>query len=637
MQRFGFFKQTQSLSAGLELTLEKDVSPLSSKRAACGVLLCVEESVINTNQTLADRDPRDQVSQIATISSLKVFKLDASSTTNNGGGKRRNLLASVSSQQSRLTRVSNGVKIDGRLEPGRATLRLELSKQDDCQAEFVCQTQGVDSNGRELIITSHILQQSENNQQKNHLTWTPRLGIEVSSSDQLLSAKLAVMGSAIGNLENEMRLLKDAAQHDSASLKTDLSTKTDRLEDKIQNLGKDLDTQTDRLEDKMESFEKGLSKRFTRLEDKVESLVTRLEDKIESLLNHRTVDKVGESTSCQNGISADIKRQINTEMMNLAANISNIRDNIAQVEKNLGKNVNASFLKINQTLGAYINNNHRLINNTPLATVAGEFDSLKSSMQEKFDKMSLYMNLSSLETRSMISAQLQGGNTSVGAELKSVLNDLMQPKNCYKGMNAAASFSSSPYTVIHPSQENSLGVPVLCDTFTSGGGWIVFQRRATGDVNFYRGWEEYKQGFGSLDGDFWLGNENIHAITSTGVFELRIDMMYNGNFAFAHYDSFSVGNEKSNYVLHVAHYDGTAGESLSGEHNGKPFSTHDRDNDNWGNNCAIEYVGAWWYDDCHHSNLNGQWGAGGNKGPRWSTLSGANAVSFSEMKVRRII
>ena len=618
--------------------MEKDVSLLPYSRDACGVLLCVEENLTKTNQTLADRDPSDQVSQIATISTLKVFKLDASSTSNNGGGKRRNLLASVSSQQSRLTRVSNGVKIDGRLEPGRATLRLELSKQDDCQAEFLCQTRGVDSNGRELMITSHIFQQSEKkNEQQNSLTWTPRLGIEVSSSDQPLSAKLAVMGSAVENLEDEMRRVKEAAQHDSASLKTDLSKKTDRLEDKIQNLGKDLDTQTDRLEDKMESFEKDLSKKITRLEDKVEALVTHLEDKIESLLNHRTEDKVREYTSCQNGISADIKRQMNTEMMNLAANISNIRDDIAFVGKNLGDSVNASFLKINQTLGAYLKNDHGLMNNTTLAIISGEFESLESSIQEKFDKMSLYTNLSSLETRSMFSAQLQEGNTSVGAELKSVLNDLLQPIDCYKGMNAAASFSSSPYTVIHPSQENSLGVPVLCDTFTSGGGWIVFQRRATGDVNFYRGWEEYKQGFGSLDGDFWLGNENIHAITSTGVFELRIDMMYNGNFAFAHYDSFSVGNEKSNYVLHVAHYDGTAGESFIEKHNGMPFSTHDRDNDQWPKNCAIEFVGAWWYRSCHLANLNGQWGAGDYKGPRWNTLSGVNALSFSEMKFRRVI
>ena len=33
----------------------------------------------------------------------------------------------------------------------------------------------------------------------------------------------------------------------------------------------------------------------------------------------------------------------------------------------------------------------------------------------------------------------------------------------------------------------------------------VFQRRFRVDVNFTRNWDEYKQGFGYLDGDFWLG------------------------------------------------------------------------------------------------------------------------------------
>lgn len=61
-----------------------------------------------------------------------------------------------------------------------------------------------------------------------------------------------------------------------------------------------------------------------------------------------------------------------------------------------------------------------------------------------------------------------------------------------------------------------LGSPeleVFCDMETSGGGWTIIQRRKSGLVSFYQDWRQYKQGFGSIRGDFWLGNEHIHRLT----------------------------------------------------------------------------------------------------------------------------
>merc|ERR1712154_209395 len=150
------------------------------------------------------------------------------------------------------------------------------------------------------------------------------------------------------------------------------------------------------------------------------------------------------------------------------------------------------------------------------------------------------------------------------------------------------------------------GLEVVCDTQTDEGGWIVIQRRANKDIDFYRGWKDYKYGFGDLQGNFWWGLEKVHQLTSKRQYELRVELVFNNTDYFAQYDTFRVLSEAELYELHVSGYSGTAGDSLD-VHNGSPFSTKDRDNDKHGSNCAQSYHGAWWYTACHSSNLNGLW------------------------------
>ncbi|XP_071795596.1 uncharacterized protein [Asterias amurensis] len=76
---------------------------------------------------------------------------------------------------------------------------------------------------------------------------------------------------------------------------------------------------------------------------------------------------------------------------------------------------------------------------------------------------------------------------------------------------------------IHPFQ-NDEGIKVFCD-MTKHTGWIVFQRRYNGSVNFNRSWADYKDGFGSMDGEFWLGNEILHKLTDAeGNWTIRLDL-----------------------------------------------------------------------------------------------------------------
>ena len=169
----------------------------------------------------------------------------------------------------------------------------------------------------------------------------------------------------------------------------------------------------------------------------------------------------------------------------------------------------------------------------------------------------------------------------------------------------------------------------------------MFQRRRDGSENFYRGWADYENGFGDLKGEHWLGLKNISCLTGAKpVAQLRVDLAdFEGRHKYAHYSYFSVGNPSTNYKLSVGGYIGTAGDTLTAQHNGMQFSTHDSDNDRDSGNCALIYQGAWWYYNCHVSNLNGLYlsGASDNRGVRWynfNTAAGSYSLKWSELKLR---
>ncbi|XP_034473416.1 microfibril-associated glycoprotein 4-like [Drosophila innubila] len=175
-----------------------------------------------------------------------------------------------------------------------------------------------------------------------------------------------------------------------------------------------------------------------------------------------------------------------------------------------------------------------------------------------------------------------------------------------------AKFSSQPFKV-------------ACDANTKGGGWTILLRRMDGSVNFYRTWTEYKEGFGDLNGEFFLGLDKIHALTADTNQELLVVLEdRQGNETYELYESFAIGDEDQQYVLHtLGEASGTAGDSLSA-HLDMKFSTFDRDNDTWEkDNCAVLTTGAWWYSKCHFSNLAGTYNDDSNqKGVNWFHFKG---------------
>ncbi|XP_028832843.1 tenascin-R isoform X3 [Denticeps clupeoides] len=227
-----------------------------------------------------------------------------------------------------------------------------------------------------------------------------------------------------------------------------------------------------------------------------------------------------------------------------------------------------------------------------------------------------------LETSAIVSTTFTTGNRLFAT-----------PQNCAQHLLNGESLSGV-YT-IYINRDLSQGVQVYCDMTTDGGGWLVFQRRQNGLTDFSRKWSDYRTGFGNLEDEFWLGLDNIQKIGAQGRYELRIDMKDGQESVYANYDKFSIGDARSLYKLRIGEYNGTAGDSLS-YHQGRPFSTKDRDNDIAVTNCALSYKGAWWYKNCHRANLNGKYGESRHsQGINWYHWKGHEfSIPFVEMKMR---
>lgn len=93
----------------------------------------------------------------------------------------------------------------------------------------------------------------------------------------------------------------------------------------------------------------------------------------------------------------------------------------------------------------------------------------------------------------------------------------------------------------------------------------VFQRRQNGSIDFYRDWNNYKNGFpDTLVSELWLGNEKLYYITNQGNYKMRIDLVNRDGVLYnLNYDAFRLGNENAHYELTtLGSFTGNTGEQI---------------------------------------------------------------------------
>ena len=141
------------------------------------------------------------------------------------------------------------------------------------------------------------------------------------------------------------------------------------------------------------------------------------------------------------------------------------------------------------------------------------------------------------------------------------INFSLEIKSCSQLLQNGIN-SSGVYTI---NPDGGRPVQVLCDMDTDGGGWTVFQRRMDGSVDFNLVWDSYKNGFGDLNGEFWLGNDNLHRLTAAENVTLRVDLEdFDRDIRHAEYTTFKVADEGDKYRLLIGGYSGTAGDAMTG-------------------------------------------------------------------------
>ncbi|GFR57570.1 ficolin-1 [Elysia marginata] len=208
---------------GLDFTLNWENPVSATARNLCGILTCEEEI---TNTSVSSKSDRD-LPGFSSISEISVFKRSPM-LYGKAKSEHNALIASITSQFPGLSSVANGRKIDGLLDTVRGSLRVEMVKEEDCKAEFICQVRGLDIQGRQSVSTTNLVQQrNQANNQVNAASW--RQG----TSLQLLAAIQQLVGSLEKNMEDRLKSLKDTVGEQQKYREDRIDSLEHRLDDRL--------------------------------------------------------------------------------------------------------------------------------------------------------------------------------------------------------------------------------------------------------------------------------------------------------------------------------------------------------------------------------------------------------------------
>ncbi|PIK59957.1 Fibrinogen-like protein A [Apostichopus japonicus] len=124
------------------------------------------------------------------------------------------------------------------------------------------------------------------------------------------------------------------------------------------------------------------------------------------------------------------------------------------------------------------------------------------------------------------------------------------PRDCKEVSNACSSTSNTSGVYLIKPDGSPEPFEAYCNNDLDTGGWTVLQRRRSDSVNFNRSWTDFRNGFGFLGSEFWIGIEKIAVLTNQKRYQLRMDFEnVAGETYYVTYDEFRISDEWGDYYL----------------------------------------------------------------------------------------
>ncbi|KAH3776450.1 hypothetical protein DPMN_177875 [Dreissena polymorpha] len=560
--------------------------------------------------------------------------------------KRLSAVAELVAVEERFANIDNRLKDVAAAEAGRRTHLLRRGLEQE-KAATMTRFESLQKNQEKILLRMDDIERFQGaimTRADDMYTQLNETRIQISNVENELYVTVyntSNLFESVGTLENMQVAMKGTEEKSSAlvaAMEQEVKStqhNVQKLQSQVQTLvdtQESLQSKTRTIEAKVDTTRAEIS-RLT--EDKTRALIAVIEEQVKSTQNNFHTLKSQVQTLV--GMQADLK----SKTMSIEAQVDTTRADISRLTEDKTR---ALIAVIEEQVKSTQNNFHTL--QSQVQTLVGKQADLQSKtgtieaqVDTTRDDISRLQRIVSVDgqwgawtswslctwshhctqtrTRACNNpAPLHFGRDCPGltTQTQECNTSSCGGKDCTELLSRGAPKRSGVYNITTPLSHTK--IQVLCDMETDGGGWTVFQKRFNGSEDFYRNFSDYEKGFGTVYAEHWLGLKYIYEITTRGSYQLRVDIVRsNGSKGYDVYGGFSL-SPGTNYTLNVGsrvRSDGLLNTDYSFSDGasswapvGNAFSTYDHDVDRLsGFNCAAEYKGGWWYNDCYnYINLN---------------------------------